>query len=177
MIDRLPRGKVGTFVDIGSCYPVLGSNTRSFYAGARPLDGERIVPSRALVPEWTRKEPRTMKRMIKSIARAGWAGIGPVRRPLVRKFHLLMNDRQRSVVDEVDQRVAQHLGTIEPFVQELNLVLDSMVHELTRLQAQVEVLYQKIEEQSTGAPVVRFGTIDEADDCDPYAAGSDHSVA
>ena len=28
--------------------------------------------------------------------------------PLVRKFHLLMNDRHRSVVDEVDQRVTQH---------------------------------------------------------------------
>ena len=77
-----------------------------------------------------------MKRIIKSIARAGWAGIGPVRRPLVRKFHLLMNDRQRSIVDEVDQRVAHHfhtalawLGTIEarsqfaePIVQEQKLL-------------------------------------------------------
>ena len=52
-----------------------------------------------------------MKRIIKSIARAGWAGIGPVRRPLVRKFHLLMNDRHASIVDEVDQRVAQHFHT------------------------------------------------------------------
>ena len=52
-----------------------------------------------------------MKRIIKSIARAGWAGIGPVRRPLVRKFHLLMNDRQRLIVDEVDQRVAHHFHT------------------------------------------------------------------
>ena len=95
-----------------------------------------------------------MKRMIKSIARAMWAGIGPVRRPLVRKFHLLMNDRHRSVVDEIDQRVAQHFHArsqfAESIVQELNLVLDSMVRELTRLQAQVEVLHQQIEEQSTG---------------------------
>jgi hypothetical protein len=108
-----------------------------------------------------------MKRMIKSIARAGWAGIGPVRRPLVRKFHLLMNDRQRSIVDEVVAR----LGTIEA-QQELNLVLDSMVRELTRLQTQIEVLHQTIEEQSTEATVVRFDTINEADDCAPYAAGN-----
>ena len=114
-----------------------------------------------------------MKRMIKSVARAMWAGIGPVRRPLVRKFHLWMN---RSVVDEIDQRVAQHFHArsqfAESIVQELNLVLDSMVRELTRLQAQVEVLHQQIEEQSTGAPVVRFGTIDEDDDCDPNAVGN-----
>ena len=77
-----------------------------------------------------------MKRIIKSIARAGWAGIGPVRRPLVRKFHLLMNNLQRSIVDEVDQRVAHHfhtalawLGNIEarsqfaePIVQEQKLL-------------------------------------------------------
>ena len=117
-----------------------------------------------------------MKRMFKSIARAMWAGIGPVRRPLVRKFHLVMNDRHRSVVEEIDQRVAHHLHSRHQFaestLQELNLVLDSMVRELTRLQAQVEVLQQQIEEQSTGAPVVRFGIIEEDDDCDPSAAGN-----
>jgi FkbM family methyltransferase len=31
LIDRLFRGEVGTFVDIGSCHPVLDSNTRFFY--------------------------------------------------------------------------------------------------------------------------------------------------
>jgi len=88
-----------------------------------------------------------MKRMIKSIARAGWAGIGPVRRPLVRKFHLLMNDRQRSIVDEVDEPVAQHLGTIEarsqfaePIVQEQKL-LGIPDRTLARAMRHFEILY------------------------------------
>ena len=31
LIDRLFRGEVGSFVDIGSCHPVVDSNTRFFY--------------------------------------------------------------------------------------------------------------------------------------------------
>ena len=45
-----------------------------------------------------------IKRMLKSIAKAGWAGIGPVRRPLIRKFH-------RTVVDEIGRRLAQYVHT------------------------------------------------------------------
>jgi uncharacterized coiled-coil protein SlyX len=124
--------------------------------------------------------------MIRSIAKALWKGIGPIRRPLICKFHSVMNEHQRSAVDELDQRVARHfhtvlerLGAIEArsqfadsVVQELDLVLNSMVRELTRVQAQVEMLDQKFEEQSTGATVVGFGTVDEADDCVPSAVGN-----
>jgi hypothetical protein len=82
-----------------------------------------------------------IKRMLRSIAKAGWAGIGPVRRPLIRKF-------QRSVVDEIGRRVAQHVHTApaSTTLQDIDLVLDSMVRELTRLQAQVEVLQLQVEE-------------------------------
>ncbi len=110
-----------------------------------------------------------IKRMLKSIAKAGWAGIGPVRRPLIRKFH-------RTVVDEIGRRLAQYVHTALPpasaTLQEIDLVLDSMVRELTRLQAQVEVLQQALDEQSAAMPVVRLGTINESDDDATSTAGN-----
>ena len=57
-------------------------------------------------------------------------------------------------------------------LQEIDLVLDSMVRELTRLQAQVEVLQQALDEQSAAMPVVRLGTINESDDDATSTAGN-----
>ena len=31
LIDRLFPGRIGTFMDIGACHPVVNSNTRFFY--------------------------------------------------------------------------------------------------------------------------------------------------
>jgi FkbM family methyltransferase len=43
LIDRLFRGEVGTFVDIGACHPLLDSNTRFFYE--RGWRGVNVEPS------------------------------------------------------------------------------------------------------------------------------------
>ncbi len=43
LIDRLFRGQIGTFVDIGACHPVIDSNTRFFYE--RGWRGVNFEPS------------------------------------------------------------------------------------------------------------------------------------
>ena len=43
LIDRLFRGQIGTFVDIGACHPVVDSNTRFFYE--RGWRGVNFEPS------------------------------------------------------------------------------------------------------------------------------------
>ena len=43
LIDRLFRGQIGTFVDIGACHPVIESNTRFFYE--RGWRGVNFEPS------------------------------------------------------------------------------------------------------------------------------------
>jgi hypothetical protein len=123
-----------------------------------------------------------MKRIIKSIARRVWRALDPLRRPLLRKFTYQVN---RSVIPDVEDRLDRHtkvvLGRLEPiearckyaeaFVQELSLVLDSMVRELTRLQSQVEGLHERIEELSPGAPLVRFDGGGESDDHEGLGTG------
>jgi hypothetical protein len=128
---------------------------------------------------------RHVKRMMKSVARAMWKRSGVLRRPLSRKFQALMHEHvsrhfhvalenstvalQQHTTVVLQQHTAKE---VQPIIQELSLVLDGVVRELTRLQNQVEMLHQRIEEQSAEASVVRFSTIGEADDFEPYAAGN-----
>ena len=45
LIDRLFRGQIGTFVDIGACHPVRDGNTRFFYErGCAESTSSRVSP-------------------------------------------------------------------------------------------------------------------------------------
>jgi hypothetical protein len=132
-----------------------------------------------------------MKRILKSVARALWKGSHPFRRPFSRKLHTVISNHRNAALVEIEQRVVRNsqtilerLGGIEArtvrletilqerlsVVEELSLVLDGMVRELTRLQSQVEVLHYMIDEQSTEAKLMRYGIVDEAGHCVPFAA-------
>src|SRR5271157_1678715 len=75
-----------------------------------------------------------MKRLFKKLARALWRMSAPVGRPVIRKF---------------DHHMMQLLG---PFSQRaevpahLDLALSSVVRELARLQIQVEILQQQVDD-------------------------------
>jgi hypothetical protein len=84
-----------------------------------------------------------MKHLLKKMVRPLWRISAPVRRPLIRKF---------------DQHMAQLLRPLSPppapvppppppaAPADLDLVLNSVVRELARLQVQVEVLQQQIDD-------------------------------
>jgi hypothetical protein len=112
-----------------------------------------------------------MKRLLKAIARAIWRLTGPFRRPVVRR---LDNHLSRLVDGSIEGRVvprleaiAAALARIEGFegglrgvehainvarctsdahAADANLLMDSVVRELARLQMQVEVLQQAVQE-------------------------------
>lgn len=84
-----------------------------------------------------------MKRMIRKALRSLWLLSAPVRTPLVRKLdahalHLLRQIPQ--------PQIPQPPGP----PADLDLVLNSLVRELARLQMQVELLQQHVEDLSNG---------------------------
>ena len=76
-----------------------------------------------------------MKRLLKKMVRPFWRMSAPVRRPLIRKF---------------DHHMMQLLRPLTPpppaAPADLDLTLNSVVRELARLQVQVEILQQQIED-------------------------------
>ena len=79
-----------------------------------------------------------MKGMIKKLARSLWRILAPVRRPVIRKFDHHMMRLLSSV----------HVPADPP--ANLDLLLNSVVRELSRLQIQVETLQGQIHDlQST----------------------------
>jgi hypothetical protein len=76
-----------------------------------------------------------MKRLFKKLARTFWLISAPVRRPVIRKF---------------DHHMMQLLRPFSPPHPELpanlDLTLSSVVRELARLQIQVEILQQQIDD-------------------------------
>jgi len=75
-----------------------------------------------------------MKRMFKKLARTLWRMSASVRRPIIRKF---------------DQHMIEILGSSAPRIDapaNLELALSSIVRELARLQIQVEILQQQIDD-------------------------------
>ncbi len=75
-----------------------------------------------------------MKRMIKNLMRYSWRISAPVRRPLIRKF------------DHHAMQLLYQLPLPPAPPADLDLVLNSVVRELGRLQLQVEVLQQQIDD-------------------------------
>ena len=75
-----------------------------------------------------------MKRLFKKLARTLWRMSAPVSRPVIRKF---------------DQHMMQILGSLSQRVDapaNLDLAVSSVVRELARLQIQVEILQQQIDD-------------------------------
>jgi hypothetical protein len=75
-----------------------------------------------------------MKRLFKKLARTLWWMSSPLRRPLVRKF---------------DRHMVRLLGSVTLHTEaptHIDLSLTSVVRELARLQIQVEILQQQIED-------------------------------
>src|SRR5262249_7718864 len=75
---------------------------------------------------------RTMKRLLKTVAKALWRGTLPLRRPLSRKFEgylsRCLKPTERLLADET------------------NTLMEHVVRELVRLQRQVDHLQQTIED-------------------------------
>ena len=80
-----------------------------------------------------------MKRLFKKLARSLWRISAPVSRPVIRKF---------------DHHMMQLLGSFSQRAEapaNLDLALSSVVRELARLQIQVEILQQQIDDlESSG---------------------------
>lgn len=103
-----------------------------------------------------------VKRTLKSLAKAAWKLTAPVRRPISRKFEITVF----RIVSEVVGRHLQaalpprfdalehglSLARHETHAQglETNLALDSLVREVGRLQMQIEVLQQQLDDRRTG---------------------------
>jgi hypothetical protein len=79
-----------------------------------------------------------MKRFFKPLALSLWRITGPFRQPVIRR---------------IDSHILRLLGSVprQPDIPaDFDLVLNSLVRELTRLQLQVEILQQQIDDlQST----------------------------
>src|SRR5262245_60533733 len=127
-----------------------------------------------------------MKRVLKSIARAGWGLTGPIRRPLGRKLDAALTRVLTAVLrEELRQQLTQaimprfdgmeaglNLSRHEVHVQgvDANLTLDSLVREVARLQMQIEVLQQiALEKQE---PADGLSVVAGPDEGDEFAAES-----
>ena len=111
-----------------------------------------------------------MKRLLKAMAKGCWRLLAPLRRPVVRKVdghlaRLVDQSIEGRVVPRLEA-IAAALGRIEgpeglrgvehainvarctadEHASEANLLMDSVVRELARLQMQVEVLQQVVQE-------------------------------
>src|SRR5262245_42806844 len=80
-----------------------------------------------------------MKRLLRKMVRPFWRMSAPVRRPLIRKFDHHMTQLLRPL--------ASQSPILPPAVPaNLDLALNSVVRELARLQVQVEILQQQIDD-------------------------------
>lgn len=89
-----------------------------------------------------------MKSALKSMARGLWRCGGPVRRPLARKIEAVVasavarvfEERIQGRLDGLIARIDSEAGESGSSRDETNLLLDSLVREVTRLQDEVEAL-------------------------------------
>ncbi len=104
-----------------------------------------------------------MKRLVQTVVRAAWRAMSPIRVPLTRRFH---DELVRAGVAALAQAeaVAVHERVLPPLYwgfeaqiaathqsaralsADTSLVLNSVVRELARLQMQVEILQQIVQE-------------------------------
>jgi hypothetical protein len=92
-----------------------------------------------------------MKRLLKKLAKSLWRISAPIRRPAIRKFdhHMIELFSSFSLRDRDPANLERARHEVAP--ANLDLALSSVVRELARLQIQVEVLQQQIDDlQSSG---------------------------
>jgi len=104
-----------------------------------------------------------MKRLVKKVVRAAWRATSPIRGPVSRRFHdqlvqagiaALAQAEAVSVHERVlpplywgfEAQIAATHSSARAISAETSLVLNSMVRELARLQIQVEVLQQMVQD-------------------------------
>lgn len=104
-----------------------------------------------------------MKRLLKSVMRSAWRATSPIRRPIARKVHGTLVRAGVAALAQAEA-VAVHERVLPPLYwgfeasieathhaaralsADTSLVLNSVVRELARLQMQVEVLQQIVQE-------------------------------
>lgn len=103
-----------------------------------------------------------MKSTIKSLVRPLWRLAAPIRRPIVRKFDQHMIRLFDHLPRAVEAPPAWPAPVVEP-PADLELLLNSVVRELARLQMQVEVLQEKIDDlQASDRGGARLSVVGEA---------------
>ena len=88
-----------------------------------------------------------MKRLIKRVLKAMWQKTAFLRRPVVRRVDARLNAILQQVIETNLATTLQRFETTNNcLIFEVNLVLNSVVRELGRLQMEVETLQQMVEE-------------------------------
>ncbi|MBX6311668.1 MAG: hypothetical protein IRY99_01900 [Isosphaeraceae bacterium] len=105
-----------------------------------------------------------MKQMLRAVIRALWRASAPLRRPLVRKIDAKVMQAVGVAIQAEVQPIRQQLQEIpaglrglelalnharyvtDNHLSDTNLVLDSVVRELARLQRQIEILQEMVQD-------------------------------
>src|SRR5438093_851221 len=120
-----------------------------------------------------------MNRLLKAILRAVWRLTTPIRRPVVRKLDghvvaLLVQAIRGPILERLDA-VPWHEDGLppssrpEPRLQEMSLAINGLIREVVRLQMQVEVLQQSIDDASLARGGLTVVGGEEAHGADPMA--------
>jgi hypothetical protein len=87
-----------------------------------------------------------MKRMIKGLLRACWRATAPIRRRVSPLLSGFIAEAVGGQFAEVNQAIHVTRCATLAVAEDTNLVLDSVVRELARLQRQIEILREVVEE-------------------------------
>jgi hypothetical protein len=88
-----------------------------------------------------------MKRLIKKMLKAMWQKTAFLRRPIVRRLDHKLDAILQQVIEKNLATTLQRFETTNNcLIYEVNLVLNSVVRELARLQMEVETLQQMVED-------------------------------
>lgn len=87
-----------------------------------------------------------MKRLFKGVGKTIWRATGFVRRPLSRRMSRFIAEAVSGQAAEVAQAVHVSRCSADALAEETNLLLDSVVRELARLQRQVETLREAVDQ-------------------------------
>ncbi|HEV3121291.1 MAG TPA: hypothetical protein VGY53_05290, partial [Isosphaeraceae bacterium] len=108
------------------------------------------------------------KTLLKRILKALWNATGPVRRPFQRKLKSYAHTMAAEMVNAHMPGVIHRLQcVISATAYDTNLVLNSLVREVARLQMQVEILQQYAEEAHAAQHALSVDQ-DEAQELPPY---------
>jgi hypothetical protein len=109
-----------------------------------------------------------MKNLFKRFLKTLWKATGPLRRPLQRKLEAYTQGLAIQMINAYLPTVINRLqGAIGSTTYDTNLVLNSLVREVARLQMQVEILQQYAEDAHAARHALAVDQ-DEASAFPPY---------